>query len=1600
MPLETDKNKKAEEEPKVVTPETGKSEENKKNSLDVLNDLMSKKEEGSNSNKGLYDSSVADTGGVALSESQREEMNSYEFTNEERTEAIQEAGNAEEILAEKQDNWDKFGRAIVGGGYKGGLGAAKMIFDLADINDISDENAVSQVLGRAQERYDEYNAIYDNPDGEWNAGWWARGLQGTLQSAATFIVPGGLAGKLTSGAIRLAGARGVVAEGLTRLTTAAVMNQMETQMMALEMHKDMMTNLVDYGYSRDEAEKITDDKVGDFMMLNRAMIVPEIIGLGSITGVPLVGGIKQGAFSKAKKIGLEMGSEAIEEIYGDGVQNMMKQQGLRQAGAVYDDGSSEFSRATHWLKKEGWESGFWGLAGGPLQQGGRRLVQFGLDKATGRADYKDFPEPPKFSEKSPTKPNEKEPEVKYPTKRSFVKDGETMVSVNEARGPVTYTEEEWNKREKQIEEDHKNENAELIKEWEDYYSELDPYLERKKENEKLQEEWKAKSTILRLRELTGTKKQAKDDVVNFLEEQGSLESKWQDAIDRGDKIAQDDILSRKMEGMFLRYAEHGEDGDGKGSVERLEQALDVAVEDGAENAVAAREKVAELRDLYEKAYKRAYRTQDASVARAIAREVLMAESGMNSTGKLLTKIDQEIERKSADLINNAITLHPGKQVGEQSRLKSKQVEASSLGAILDKTTNSFVRSRIKNKIKQLEASIKEDEKNLTEKISESDFDQEALDDLVRLSEQKAGHFAAYQAYKDKSVNMRKANYFKNRREEKEVDAYKILKETETVDELDVLSQMISGDKTLTFMQKQSINSAIKAKRKEAKAYEEESEKKREEYKKREEAIRVKKNELQKKIREYYRDTSIDEDGFTKSQKEISSLKKDRFENIKKLKESANNKQYDKINNKIKKLLDKQKSLEERIRNRRSNRQEVELLEASLVDLKDQRAELMTSSLSPFSDSIKNNPTLKRALHKLVTTGKDLTLKEITSLMDLPGTNEKFKEDMKRRVEKIKAAENTVEVTQEEKVVVPENKVSTIYGEKVEKEKVEEVKEINSTKKESLEKEKEKIKASLSAVLKAPTEVKDENSYDGPNVIEQQYEKASEETYITQDGSSKPEDIKKKKGIDLTEEKKENGEKSSTTVEDRVTENEVEYSEEEFIEQGQENEIISNGQVKIPTSFNVRQSKIKSEKKLLGGTIWLSHPKYTSEKTNQELKMVEEDGVIYWTADGVSVKDYYYKDVVRDVFLPFQSEASYDLANGEGSYKELLKDLKAGYLYTTKIAEVKDWNSLSSKRKGEEMMNPVTAMQMDPNDSKIAISIAGTYSMGATKKEGNIDADFLGDDIITDQVNSIVMPYTLPDGSIGKLPLRRSKISPSDAKSITDILRGVYNKSFSNKFSMKEYLDNMYEETDKFEGVTVREALNSMVSIVFSTDDEYSGPNNHEYNDKVGNSALYIKYNDNKNLKQKPVLYIRDHNGDEVKYDNLSDESQINEIEEKLSSMFLTPAHLYEINKKVKGKNKSKTIRNTRIKPGDSWNTYLFNSGALTTEKAFAQPPRKDKSGTFAHGEMHGGSTLSYGPITSDKEKIKVNKIQKEDDIKDKVYMSIASVLEKQLSELC
>ncbi len=470
---------------------------------------------------------------TVLTEAERAEMEDYEFDTSERNEAIQSRDNTRALLAEKQDNWDRFGRALWKGGAKGGLSAIQMFTDVADWYDDSDMNDTSEWLQNAKDHISEYNQIYDNPEDEFNFGWWARGLESTIESTIQFAVPGGVAGKGFSALSRAMGARGMLAEGMARLTTALAMNQMETNLMAKQMHKDLYNELLEHGYSTEEADAMAQERTNTFRVANLAMVVPEFFGLQSITGVPLTGGVKKGLKDKAVGFAKESGWEAVEEIYGDGAQHILTEEAKRDYGLTPISGGSALDRSLKWFKEEGWESGFWGAVGGPFQQGSRSLIQYAMDKATGRADFKDIPEPPAFTETPPPVPKNKLPEVPIPKHQSYTNDkGEAMVKVLEESGEVNYTQEAWDDRKAEIEAEFQTENASLIREWDKYQADLDDYNDKKKESEKARKEWEYATRNRSLRSLTGKKGQAIKDVSKFLNEQASLENEWQQAIEK------------------------------------------------------------------------------------------------------------------------------------------------------------------------------------------------------------------------------------------------------------------------------------------------------------------------------------------------------------------------------------------------------------------------------------------------------------------------------------------------------------------------------------------------------------------------------------------------------------------------------------------------------------------------------------------------------------------------------------------------------------------------------------------------------------------------------------------------------------------------------------------------------------------------------------------------------------------------------------------------------------------------------------------------------------------------------------------------------------
>lgn len=1610
MPLE-EKNKK-----EVVKPNSGS--ENKIMTPEERSAYMSQIDVGrptSEASEQAASIQMGQSGGVVLSDAQQEEMDAYEFTNEERQWAIQKGSDVNDMLYEKQSGWSMANRAVTGGLYTGGLNALKTATDLAGgewfDGDEGDNNAASDFLQERVDQYKEYNPIYSQ--GTFDPGWWMNGVQGTIDSAVTFALPGGVAGKLATSAMRLAGARGIFANLGARFLTSTLTNQVETQLMANQMHKDMYTEMIEKGYTHDIATETVQKSVDDFKMWNRLMIATDYIGMGSLMGAPITGGAKKSLFKKGLGTAKDMGAEAIEEIYGDGIVEHFTKSGLMDSGALMKDGKGSFERSLHWLKDEGWESGFWGIAGGPTQKYGRQGIQYGLDKVTGRSKLDMIPEPPKFDKEQPIQPSKKLPEIPLPKHQVYTNSkGETEVKVIEPSGEKTYTQEAWEDRKNEIEAEYNSENSSLIDDWNKYQSELDTYNEEKKASEDSHRLWEEATRNRSLKSLTGTKGQAVKDVSKFLNEQASLEKEWQEAIESDDEISKREVLDRKIEGIFLRYAENGQEGDGKGSVEQLETALKASIEDGNENAQLAYDKVQDLKGKYDKAYRAAYRTQDPSVARQMAAQVMKAESGMDSALSSIELADSKMEQLRASIISNAQKLHPGKQAGLHAEIKSKEVEISALETMASKINDKAIQAKLRKRKKQLEQSVKEEKENLTEPIDDSDFNEEDIAELEKLSNQKAENIATYNSYKTQSANMQKKDYFKNKREERFLEYDNLIKEANHPAILDAIREKVQQDNVMTASQKRLAYDYIKGKYNEAVDYQEELEKQSEQHNKRAKELKERINYLNKAIREHYSDTLVQEDGLTETEYNLEYLEEKRKEVFNNIVNTADAKERRNLRVKLKRLKEKQESLRARVKQRKSSTLPVDMLERQLDKVKEKQAELVTSSLSPFSSSLKKNPKLKKALHKLVSE-QDLTIRELELLLELPGTKESFKSDMKRRISKAKeTAKHTGDVAEQN------------YN--------------NEPGKEEKTKSEEKQGTVIVPSQEGGTIV--ETPQEGGTIIktqENEAEAARQESYNNQSGkgtedSSKvafdeaiDEDDEIEKAQEEEERKKEpivEGRKEPTDElpfddDDAFTENSEETVDDSKPKEEVQNnftteekpsfDVLDISESIMPTSFKLRLNKEKGlDKNLLGGTIWLSDPKNASDKTNTELKLVVRDGKLYWSPN-MEVQDNYFKTKpFREVLLPFASRKDFDLENGEGSYDVLLENVEV-YLdeYTTNIIDM-SWNEMSMDKKGD-YKNPLPNLGIEPNESRIAISINGDWSESGTKEGGNTPASWMTD-TWTNEVNHIVLDYKTPDGKQANLPLLRAKINDGDANHITNILKEMFNEARKPKFSMKEFWNREYNDPGSFENVSVREALDSLVDINYSNDIQYSGPTGNLNVSKTGDSAIYIKYKDGKN-KREPRIFFRNKAGEEINpngysADDLNNDTKVQEIKDVLANNYLAPAQKWRINTPININTENAFLKGVSMSKGDTWNNFYFKSGNLVTNAQYAQSPRENGKGSYGAHELHGGVKMKFAPIKkvtkSTKEENTVRPLQQESIDADKIYTAASMDIAKKLAEIC
>jgi len=960
------------------------------------------------------DASYSQSGGKVITDNDKAEMDSYDFDEIERFEAYQNNNNLNDMLNERQDGFDKVGRALwtgVAGGVNTAIaGTADLINpkawvemmeltegQMAGIDGFKTGNGIlwsDSLEGLSKWAEENKEQIYDrnriHSDGIGDLGWFAKGFQGLAESYIGFMVPGGIAGKIAGRSLQLLKARGLAADIGANIATAFMMNSVETATMRRQLEDNVRKSAIDSGMTLEEAEAQAKKSGDDFGWANKMSMITGFVGLRGVTGSGMFGGAKKSLANKAALWGKESASEGIEELWGDGAQGYYENKAMKEMGLKPEDNKGIVKHLYDYtFSKEGFETFAWGAAGGPFQQFGRSAFQKGLTKWSGGSELNQYQHPGDFEDITIEKPKTNlPPKREYDTQTIVDDSGNEKIVLIEGNKETVLTPEQFEAKQEKDDAKWEEENSELITEWEEYDNSVRENDKAKKEHTKQVAEWSRLTNALAISKLTGTKGQAVKDVRDYLKGEAKLEQDWLKAQEDGDEVAIREIEDRKLENLFIKYANQGFNGDPTGSTELLIEHFEAMAKDGNEVATRALAKIGDSKKGWVKEYddlfKKFYRTEDRNVAKKMANDVFKTKAQLSSNEVLLVDIDSKVSAAQSALVAEASKLHPGKSITAVANIKAKEVELKAIESLLAVTPDKAVASQLRKKANSLKSSIKEDNESLKDEdqIKDSELNPELVDKLRKLSVQKATTQTAVYQLRDNYDNYQKPDYFKNRRERSLERLKRAADLSQDPAHIESLREAVflNDDYGLSRQERNDLLGHLRRRQESAEKYRNLKQSKSEEYQKRVQQI----NHRKKAIRDELK-------GLRLSQAELDT--KEGIAEAKTVLVQMNDSSIDpkRISHKkkeIKSLEDELESLEKnRDRNSAISQKGIaykESLEKQLNDLNDELKTLTQTSLNPFFDQIKNNPAAKRAITKLMLGDSRLTVKELESLADLKG----------------------------------------------------------------------------------------------------------------------------------------------------------------------------------------------------------------------------------------------------------------------------------------------------------------------------------------------------------------------------------------------------------------------------------------------------------------------------------------------------------------------------------------------------------------------------------------------------------------------------------------
>ena len=743
-------------------------------------------------------------------------MKKYDYTDSDIKSTMTKNGlNPFALATSRQDTMDKLGYTIGGGLYKGGLTAVENLGYMMDVPDyfsrVGDmggmfdsvdqgySNWLSEGAKDLKGSYDSSHKILGP-----NAHWW-QGSQGIIDSAVGFMVPGGVAGK----AIGTLGKGFGASQWMVNLATATATNYAESRGISSGVYDQTYNNMLEMGYSDQEATDAATEDQESFMMANKMMILSDFAILNSALGGTrkasdvIFGGGKESFKTGATNFVADGLNEAGEEVFQGVVENEIvgstKEEFSRNK---IEHDKTYVGRALEDWKQHG-EAAFWGFAGAGANKGGIKAVDAVVDLKTGQLSKKETSTKEDYDgfvagdEPSSERPVYKEPKVlphKVAGKENgtFVIDGHLYKSSQSKDKYLSDHKKKW-----------ESENEEDLSKWNDYDESVKRETKEKAEFANKQaeiEKIKAKDAA---QSATGTKEQAIKDIAEFIENDAELERDYQEAIKNGDHSKARDLEDKRMSNIFLRYAERGVANNGQGSVDVLIKTLEEAKAGGNEKASQYLAQIGNEKDQsgmigsYMKAYNQATKvSKDEGQQRKIAREIFTADRRAKDSAGVVSMIDETLQEKRVDLSNEMSKANPEAPVGTQADIMSLKEEKAALENSRSAENATTLDPIIDNRIKEIDSQIKTHEESISDsdsKISEKEIKSSELGkEISELAKQKADALIANKIYSKQYESLKDGSYHKNRKKNTENSFLEGINKSRSIEELNQYEALVDS----------------------------------------------------------------------------------------------------------------------------------------------------------------------------------------------------------------------------------------------------------------------------------------------------------------------------------------------------------------------------------------------------------------------------------------------------------------------------------------------------------------------------------------------------------------------------------------------------------------------------------------------------------------------------------------------------------------------------------------------------------------------------------------------------------------------------------------